>query len=98
MSSEEDKPLTDREKRYLIRRQNKFYYTNDDKDKGKAPESRSDEDGKEFAKTLLKVMQDLTRELKDMRLDRIKEYPKIFHLGESSGMSHHWNDQSVNQP
>ena len=42
-------------------------------------------------------MQDLAREIKEMRLDKIKEYPKIFHLGESSGMSHHWNDQSVHQ-
>ena len=43
-------------------------------------------------------MQDLAREIKEMRLNRIKEYPNRFHLGESSGMSHHWNDQLVNQP
>ena len=55
MSTEEDEPLTDREKRYLKRRQKKFDYTNDDQDKGKAPKSRSDEDGKEFVKTFLKA-------------------------------------------
>ena len=43
-------------------------------------------------------MQDLAREIKEMRMERIKEYPKIFHLGESSGMSHHYNDQPVHQP
>ena len=42
MSSEEEEPITDREKRYIKRRQKKFDYTNDDKDKGKAPESGSD--------------------------------------------------------
>ena len=43
-------------------------------------------------------MQDLAREIKEMRLGRIKEFPKRVHLRESSGMSHHWNDQPVNQP
>ena len=81
MSSEEDEPLTDREKRYLKRRQKKFYYTNDDQDKGKAPESGSDVEGKDFAKILLKAMQDIDREIKEMRFDRIKEYPKRFRLG-----------------
>ena len=33
-----------------------------------------------------------------MRMEKIKESPKIFHLGEISGISHHWNDQPVNQP
>ena len=98
MSSKEDDPLTNREKRYLKIIQKKFYYTNDDKDKGKAPESGSDVEGKDFAKILLKSMQDLAREIKEMRLDRIKESPRIFHLGEISGMSHHWNDQPVNRP
>ena len=43
-------------------------------------------------------MQDLARDIKEMRMDRIKEYPKIIHPGESSAMSHHWNDQPMNQP
>ena len=98
MSSEKEGHLTDRENRYLRRQHNNFDYTNNDKDNGKAPESGSDEDGKEFAKTLLKAMQDLAREIKEMILDMIKEYPRRFHPGESSGMSHHWNDQLVNQP
>ena len=88
MSSKEEEPLTDREERYLKRRHKKFDHTNDDKDKGKAPESGSDEDGKEFAKTLLKSMQDLAREIKEMRMERIKESPKIFHFGEISCISH----------
>ena len=51
MSSQEEEPLTNREKRYLKIRQKKFDYTNDDRDKGKAPESGSDEEGKDFAKS-----------------------------------------------
>ena len=98
MFLEEDEPFTDIEKRYLRIREKKFDYTNDDKDKGKAPESGSDEDGNNFAKTILKAMEYLAREIKEMRMDRIKEYPRIFHPGEISSMSHHWNDQPVNQP
>ena len=41
---EEYEPLTNREKRYLNRRQKKFDYTNDDKDKGKVPETGSDKE------------------------------------------------------
>ena len=98
MFLEEDEPFTDIEKRYLRIREKKFDYTNDDQDKGKAPESGSDVEGKDLANILLKAMQDLARDIKEMRVERIKEYPKIFHLGESSDMSHHWNDQPVNQP
>lgn len=43
-------------------------------------------------------MQDISREIKEMRLDRIKESPTRFHLGERFGMSHHWIDQLVHQP
>ena len=81
MSLEEEEPLTEREKRYLKRRQKKFDYTNDDKDKGKALESGSDEEGKDFAKILSRAMQDLAREIKEMRMEIIKESPKRFHLG-----------------
>ena len=31
-------------------------------------------------------------------MDRMMESPRIFHLGESSNMSHHWTGQPVNQP
>ena len=41
-------------------------------DKGKAPVSGSDEEGKEFAKILLRAMQDLAREIKEMRMEIIK--------------------------
>ena len=98
MSSEEEEPLTDRENMYLKGIQKKFDYTNDNEDNGKAPASGSDEEGKDFSKILLRAMQDLAREIKEMRLEKIKESPKKFHLGESSGMSHHWNDQPVHQP
>ena len=98
LHSKEDEPLTKREKRYHNRSHKNFDYTTDDQDKGKAPETGSDKEGEEFARTLLVAMQDLAREIKEMRMDRIKESPKRFHLGESSGMSHHWNDQPVNQP
>ena len=43
-------------------------------------------------------MQDIAIEIKDMRMDRMKESPRRFHPGERSGISHHWNDQPVNQP
>ena len=99
MSSEEEEPLTNREKRYLKRRQkNKSDYTNDNEDKGKAPESGSDVEEKDLPKILLRAMQDLAREIKEMSLDRIKESHNGFHLGEGSGMSHHWNDQPMHQP
>ena len=98
MSSEEGEHLTNKDQRYLRRRNKNFDYTNEDKYKGKTPEdgNGSDEEGKEFAKNILKAMQDLAREIKDMRIDKIKESPRIFHLGESSRISQHWNDQPVN--
>ena len=43
-------------------------------------------------------MQDLSREIKEMRLDRMREYPGRFHLGEISDMSHHGTGQPVNLP
>ena len=33
-----------------------------------------------------------------MRMDRMREYPGIFHLGESSDMSHHGTNQLMNLP
>jgi len=98
MSFEEEEPLTDREKRYLKRIHINFDYTNDNEDKGKAPLSGGEDEDKDFPKILLRAMQYLTREIKEMRIDKIKESPKGFHLGEGSGMSHHWNDQPLHQP
>ena len=43
-------------------------------------------------------MQDIAREIKEMRMERFKESPRGFHHGEGFGMSHHWNDQPVHQP
>ena len=77
MSPEEEETLTNREKRYLKRRQKKkFDYTNENEDKGKAPQSGSGEEEKDFPKILLRAMQDLAKEINEMRLDRIKESPK----------------------
>ena len=98
MSSEEEEPITDREKRYIKIIHKKFDYTNDNEDKGNAPVSGSEEEENDFPKILLRAMQDLAREIKEMRLERIKESPKGFHLGEIFVMSHHWNDHPVHQP
>ena len=95
---EEYEPLTEREKRYQNRSHKKFDYTTEDQDKGKAPETRSDKEGDEFARTLLVAMQDLAKQIKKMRMDRMRESPGRFHLGKSSDMSHHWTGQLVNQP
>ena len=43
-------------------------------------------------------MQDIAREIKEMRMDRMKEYLGRFHPRESSSMPHHWNGQPMNQP
>ena len=73
MSSEDEEPLTDKEMRYLKRiHKKKFDYTNDNEDKGKAPAFGSEEEGKDFAKIIFRAMQDLAREIKEMRLDKIK--------------------------
>ena len=42
-------------------------------------------------------MQDIAREIKEMRMDRYKESPKGFKHGEGSSISHHWSDQPVQQ-
>ena len=42
-------------------------------------------------------MQDIAREIKEMRMDRHKESPKGFLHGEGSEISHHWHDQLVKQ-
>ena len=54
--------------------------------------------GEDFARTLLVAMKYLAREIKEIIMDMINESPRRFHPRESSGMSHHWNDQPVNQP
>ena len=95
MSSEEGDPLTDRERRYL-RRNQKYDYTYDKEDKGKTPLS-GEEDDKEFPKLLLRTMQEIVREIKDMRMDRHKESPKWFLHGEGSNISHHGSDQPMKQ-
>ena len=79
LHSEEDEPLTERDKRYQNRSQKKFDYTTDDQDKGKAPKTASDKEGEE--RNLLVAMQDLAREIKEMILDRMRESLGRFHPG-----------------
>ena len=98
LNFEEDDPLTERERRYQNRSHKKYDYTTEDQDKGKAPETTSDKEGEEFARTLLVAMQDLAREIKEMRVEKMREYPGRFQLGESSDMSHHGTGQPVNLP
>ena len=93
MLSEEGDPLTYRVKRYLRRRIQKFDYTYDKEDKDKTPLSGEDEE--DYAKLLLRTMQDIAREIKEMRMDRYKESPKGFLHVEGSDISHHWSDQPV---
>ena len=97
MSFEEGDPLTDREKRYQRRIQRKFDYKNDKEEKEKTPLSRGEDEEKEFPNILLKAMQDIYREIKEMRMDRYKESPKGSQHGEGSGISHHWSDQPIKQ-
>ena len=93
MSSEEGYPLLDREKRYLkINR--RYDYTYDKEDKGKTP-LWGEDDEKEFPKIILKAMQYIAREIKEMMMERYKESPKWFQDGEGSGISHHWSDQPM---
>ena len=68
MSSQEGDPLTDREKRYQRRRHQKFEYKNDKEDKDKTPLSRGEDEEKEFPKILLKAMQEISREIKELRM------------------------------
>ena len=98
LHSEEYEPLTKREKRYQNRSHKKYYYATEDQENGKALEIVSEKEGEEFARTLLVAMQDIAREIKDMRVDRMREYLGIFHPGESSDMSHHGTGQPVNLP
>ena len=78
LQSEEEYPLTKREKRYHNRSHKKYDYTTEDQDKGKAPKTTSDKEGEEFARTLLVAMQYLAREIKEMRMDRMRESPRRF--------------------
>ena len=82
---EEYDPLTEREKRYQNRSHKEYDYTTDDpdkgQDKGKAPKAVNDKEVEEFAKTLLETMQDISKDMKEMRVDRMRESLGIFHQG-----------------
>ena len=42
-------------------------------------------------------MQDISKEIKEMRMERHKETPRRFLHGETSDTSHHWGEQPVMQ-
>ena len=102
LHSEEEDPLTKRERRYQNRSHKKYDYTTDDpnrgQDKGKAPETEKDKEAEEFEKNLFEAMQDLSKEIKEMRVDRMRESLGRFHQGESSDMSHFGTGQPVSLP
>ena len=105
LHSEDEDPLSERERRYQNRSHRKYYYTtvdlDKDQDKGKAPMNEKDEKDKEveeFSKTLLETMQNLSKEIKEMRVDRMRESLGRFHQGESSDMSHFGTGQPVSLP
>ena len=54
-------------------------------------------DENEFPKILLQTMQNIAREIKEMRMERHKETPRMFLHGESSGTLHHWGEKLVMQ-
>ena len=104
LHSKDEDPLSERERRYQNRIHIKYDYTTIDldkgQDKGKAPESVNDKDkeAEEFAKTLLEVMQDLSKEIKKIRIDRMRDSLGRFHQGESSDMSQFGTGQPVSLP
>ena len=89
MYFEEGDPLNDKDKRYLKIIHRKFDYTNDNEDKGKAPLSAGEDEEKHFPKILLRTMQEIYKDIKEMRMVRYKESHKGFMHGEGSGISHH---------
>ena len=88
MSSEGEDPLIDGEKTYLKIINQRYDYIDDREDKGKNPLSGREEE-KEYPKLLLQTMQDIAREIKEMRMDRHNKYCKGFLHGEGSDISHH---------
>ena len=57
-----------------------------------------DKEAEEFAKTLFEAMKDLSKEIKEMRIDRIRESLGRLHQGESSEMSQYGTGQPVSLP
>ena len=93
LHSKDEDPFSERERRYQNISHKNYDYTIVDlekgQDKGKAPESVNDKDkeAKEFAKNILEAMKYLSKEIKEMRIDRMRESLGRFHQGESSEMS-----------
>ena len=58
----------------------------------------NDKEAEEFEKTLLETMKDLSKDIKEMRMDRMREYLGRFHQGESSDMSHYGTGKPVSLP
>ena len=92
LHSEDENPLSERERRYQNRIHINYDYTTVDldkgQDKGKALElNDKDKEAEEFAKNLLEAMQDLSKEIKETRIDRMRESLGRLHQGESSKIS-----------
>ena len=57
-----------------------------------------DKEEEEFVETLFEVMQDFSKEIKEMRIDRMRESLGIFHQGEIYDMSQFGTGQPVSLP
>ena len=71
MSSKEEEPLTEKERRYQKRRHRIIDYTKEKEDKGKTPLSGGMK-GKELSRLLLQTMYELRNEINGMRKGRHK--------------------------
>ena len=103
LHSKDEDPLSERERRYQNSSHRNYGYTTVDldkgQDKGKAPElNDKDKEAKEFAKTLLETMQDISKEIKEMRIDRMRESLGRFHQREIYDMSQFGTGQRVSLP
>ena len=103
LNSKDEDPISERERRYQNRSHKNYYYTTVDldkcQDKGKAPKlNDKDKEAEEFEKTLLETMQDLSKEIKEMRIERMRESLGRLHQGEISEMSQYGTGQPVSLP
>ena len=102
LHSEDEDLLFERERRYQNISHRNYDYTIFDldkgQDKGKGPElNDKDKEAEEFA-TLLETMQDLSKEIKEMRIERMRESLGRLHQGESLEMSQFGTGPLVSLP
>ena len=53
---------------------------------------------REIRRLIFHTMQDISKDIKNMRFERQKESPRGFHQGESFDTSHLWREKTVAQP